>query len=370
MKLEDGSFYFDCNATLPIRKEALKAFLECEKIGFANPSSPYFIGVEAREILEKARENILKKIKFKGNLLFASSATEVNNLVLWSAAENQKIKKIIVSKIEHPSILELLPFVYKSGKEIVQINVNKDGIVDINQLEKAVSSDSFVSILTAHNETGVIQPIKEITNICKSKEALFHTDAVQGFGKIELPFGESQPNALTISSHKIGGPKGVAALAFDEKVKIVPMLKGGGQEWGLRASTESVPLVFSFSCAVDLIDIGKFSELKKMRDEMEEELSQKVPLTIYGKHSPRLPNTSFFSIKGKDGREIQKILDKQKIYVGTGSACHSSGKTLPKVLLEMGFGKENFPLRISFSSLTIEKDKRHFVDVFCRLLSV
>lgn len=367
MKLEDGSYYFDCNATMPMNIKAVKAFLNGEKMAFANPSSPYFAGVKSKEILENSRENILRKLKFEGEIVFTSSATEANNLIILSAAKDEKIKKIIISKIEHPSVYELKEIVRSFGKEIVEIGVDKNGVVDLEELENAVSFQSFVSILTAHNETGVIQPVEEIAKICQRKIALFHTDAVQGFGKIELPFGEAKPNSITISSHKIGGPKGAGALAFDKKIKLTPMICGGGQEKGLRSSTESVPLIFSFSCAVDLIDASRFSKLKAIRDEMEYKLSSKYHLTIYGKNSERLPNTSFFSIKGVDGREAQRVLNEKKIYVGTGSACHGAGTNLPKVLIEMGFSNEEYPIRVSISSFTKKKHIEEFVEIFCSL---
>lgn len=367
MRLDDGSYYFDCNATIPMKRKAVKAFMDGEKMAFANPSSPYFAGIKSKEVLESSRANILRKLRFEGELVFTSSATEANNLVILSAAKNEKIKEIIISKIEHPSVYELRQIVKSFGKEIIEIGVDKDGVVDLEQLESAISSQSFVSILTVHNETGVIQPVGEIARICERKMALFHTDAVQGFGKIELPFGETNPNAITISSHKIGGPKGVGALAFDKKIELIPMICGGGQEKGLRSSTESIPLIFSFSCAVDLIDTYRFSKLKEIRDEMEDNLSQKFGLTIYGKNSERLPNTSFFSIRGLDGREAQRILNENKIYVGTGSACHGAGKNLPKVLTEMGFSNEKYPIRVSISSLTKKRDIEKFTDIFCSL---
>lgn len=367
MKLDDGSYYFDCNATMPMSRKAVNAFLEGEKIAFANPSSPYFVGIKSKEVLESSRENILRRLKFEGEVVFTSSATEANNLVILSAAKDEKITKVIISTIEHPSIFELKRIVKSFGKEIVEIGVDQNGVVDLQQLANEVSYQSFVSILTAHNETGVIQPVEEIAKICERKTALFHTDAVQGFGKIELPFWDIKPNSITVSSHKIGGPKGIGALLFDKKINLIPILYGGGQEKGLRSSTESVPLIFSFSRTVDLIDTSKFAKLKTLRDEMEERLSSKYPLTIYGKNSRRLPNTSFFSIKNLDGREAQRILNENKIYVGTGSACHGAGKSLPKVLTEMGFFNEEYPIRISISSSTKKKDIDDFIEVFCSL---
>ncbi len=370
MRLENGSLYLDCNATLPTKKEVLSAFLRAEKEGFANPSSSYLLGKRARKMVEHSRENILSKLNFNGNLVFTSSATEANNLLLLSASFNERIKKIIVSRIEHPSISEVIPVLKKQGSKVEEIRVGRDGVIDLERLDKSVSFGCFVSVIAAHNETGVIQPIREIAEICTRKNALFHTDLVQAFGKIKLPFESVKPNALTIASHKIGGPKGIGALIFDDKIKIVPMIRGGGQEKGYRSSTESVPLIFAFSKAVELTDTEKFFKLKTIRDEMEKLLSEKFSLTIYGKNSPRLPNTSFFSIEGFDGREIQNKLNKEKIYIGTGSACHGAGLQIPRVVLEMGYTNVDYPLRISFSSMTKERDIRKFVSVLCEILRV
>ena len=352
MKIRDF-YYFDCNATLPVRKEALKAYLEGEKLAFANPSSSYPPGKVAKEYLENSRKTILKNLNFDGDLIFTSSATESNHLALLSYAQNKEIKRIIMSKVEHPSIYELQDVLKGYGKEVCEVSVDKNCLVDLNQIESLLKEKrSAVALIFAHNEAGVIQNFEEIAKICQRYNALLHLDCVQAFSKIELPFKKYCPDTLSIASHKIGGPKGIAGLTFKKGVKLHPMLLGGGQEKGLRSSTESVPLIHSFATAADSINLKKYRKIERLRDYFERKLSSLFDIEIYGKNSLRLPNTSFFSLRNFDGREIQEKLSKMNICVGTGSACHASSSSLPKVIFEMGYKDVQFPLRVSFSYKT------------------
>jgi len=283
MKIRDF-YYFDCNATLPVRKEALKAYLEGEKFAFANPSSSYPPGKVAKEYLENSRKTILNKLNFDGDLIFTSSATESNHIALLSYAQNQKIERIVMSKVEHPGVYELRNVLRGMGKDVCEVSVDKNCLIDLNQLQSFLKEKrSAVALIFAHNETGVIQNFAEIAKICLKYNALLHLDCVQAFSKVELPFKQYFPDTLSIASHKIGGPKGVAALAFKKRVKLYPMLYGGGQEKGLRSSTESVPLIYSFAKVSDSIDIEKYKTVETLRNYFEEKLSSLLKIEIYGK---------------------------------------------------------------------------------------
>lgn len=367
----DGYYYFDVNATQKMGSYAIEALLEGEKRAFANPSANYPLGKKAKEVLEFSREKILKRIKFKGNLIFTSSATESNHTAIFSFIKNPSLKRIVISKIEHPSVYALKEIMCKWGKEVVLIGVDRDCKIKLDELEDALKDkECGVSLIYAHNETGVIQNFNEIYKICKKYNALLHLDCVQAFSKVDLPFEENSPNSLSIASHKIGGPKGVASFAFKKDLKIYPIFYGGGQEKGLRASTESIPLIYAFAKVALKVTPKKYEKIKRLRDYFEKALKTIANVTIYGENAERLPNTSFFSIENVDGKFLQKKLAEKKICVGTGSACHSSCDKLPKALIEMGYKNVSYPLRISFSIETMKEDVDHLLFQLEKIIKV
>lgn len=372
MRLVDGAVYLDANATVPLCREALDAMLEADKSSFANPSAPYPAGRKARETLESARRAILSKLGLDGDLVFTGSGTEANHLAILSAAAVRPEKRVLMSAIEHPSCIGLKVRLQGSGIEIEEFGVDAGGTADISRLGKLLEKPaSVVVLMCAHNETGVIQPVAQALDMCREKGVLFHTDAVQAFGKIRLPFTGKSPDTLSIAAHKIGGPKGIGALFFKGGTEIIPMLSGGGQERGLRASTEAVPLAAAFAAAAAAADSGSFQITAAMRDMMEERVRAVAPGTeFHGKESERLPNTSFFSIPRVDGRDVQNTLAANGFYVGTGSACHGAGSGMPRVLARMGRSSASFPLRVSLARQTSEEDIDRFLGALVAALKV
>lgn len=363
MKLADGAVYLDANATVPLRPEALEAMIEAEKSSFANPSAPYPAGKKARETLESARLSILSRLGLEGELIFTGSGTEANHLAILSAAAVRPEKRVLMSAIEHPSCLGLKGTLQGSGVVTEEFGVDANGAADISSLRRLLEKPaSLVVLMCAHNETGVIQPAARALEMCREKGVLFHTDAVQAFGKVPLPLSGETPDTLSIAAHKIGGPKGIGALFFRKTTKLVPMLSGGGQERGLTASTEAVPLAAAFAAAASASDTGAFERTAAMRDMMEDGIRAIFPSAIfYGKGVARLPNTSFFSVPGADGRDIQKSIASAGFYVGTGSACHGAGSELPRVLKKMGWPDASFPLRVSISGQTTTEEIEGFL---------
>jgi cysteine desulfurase len=372
MKLADGSVYLDANATMPMYPEAADAFLKAEKCAFANPSSPYPPGKKAREVLEGSRMEILRRMNYDGELIFTGSGTEANHLAVLSAAASRKEKRVLISTIEHPSCYELRNRLGEIGVRVDEFGVDAHGVIDLNRLEELLKTPaSLAVVISAHNETGVIQPVGCAIKMCGEKGVLFHTDAVQAFGKIDLPSGGLTPDTAAVAAHKIGGPKGIGALFFSKGTKIIPMLTGGGQEKGLRASTEAVTLAAAFAAAAKSADPGSFFKIHELRDLMEERIAGLVAYSeFFGKNTARLPNTSFFSAKGKDGRIIQQYLAERGFYVGTGSACHGSGSGIPRVLREMGRPDSSYPVRVSLSKFSTAQEINDFVDMFSNAVKV
>jgi len=372
MRLADGTVYLDANATVPMCREAVEAFEEAERSSFANPSAPYPPGKTARETLERARNDILSKLGREGSLIFTGSGTEANHLAILSAAETRPEKRAVISAIEHPSCLELKKRLKSLGNSVEVLGVGTDGRADLDELAALLEKPaSVVVMMSAHNETGVVQPVAAAARLCRERGVLFHTDAVQAFGKIKLPWGEDCPDTAAIAAHKIGGPKGIGALFFRKGTKIVPMLSGGGQEGGLRASTEAVPLAAAFAAAARAADVEAFARLAGVRDSLETGVAAVAPRAdFHGSTAERLPNTSFFSVEGLDGRVLQQRLSEKGFYVGTGSACHGAGSEVPRVLREMGKGGASFPLRVSFSRATAPEEIEEFAGAFAEILKM
>lgn len=337
--------YLDNNATTrPINyaKDRITATLDKAY----NPSSIHYQGQIARRIIEEARQNIKNHLGVSNNynLLFTSSGTETNNLIFHSFGNYHHI----ISRIEHSSIL-------KSAKYPIFIDVDKDGIINLQQLEEILSKlngRKLVSIIFANNETGVVQPIQNVIKICKKYEAIVHSDAVQALGKLKFNLSEYDLDLVTVSSHKIGGGFGAAGLIYKKDLKLKPMIVGGGQEGGLRAGTENISAIAGFSAAVSFLDqsVARTEHLGKLRDYLESQLTKRIASSIItGKNVARLPNTSCIILPSVDNTTQLMYFDMNNICVSSGSAC-SSGQVEPShVLLAMGFSHEQAKSSIRIS---------------------
>jgi len=379
MKLNKSKkrIYLDYAATTPVDPRVVKAMMPYFSEKFGNTMSIHNFGQEAKQALEESREVVADLINANSSeIIFTSSATESNNLVLkgvaFAKASANQSGHIIISSIEHPCIMETAKWLEKRGFEITRLKVDKYGLVNPLDVEKSIKKNTIlVSIIYASNEIGTIQPIQGIGKICRKKGVYFHTDAVQGFGKISIDVKKMNIDLLTASSHKMYGPKGVACLFIKDGVKIEPILHGGGQESGLRSSTINVPAIIGFAtaCKIAKKEIEKESQkIIKLRDRLIKGVLEKIKGSYLNGHSiKRLPNNINFRFDGVEGESMVLHLDLLGIAVSTGSACSSDKLEPNPTLLALGLKSEQThgSLRISLGRWTTEKE----IDYFLKVLS-
>lgn len=357
----------DYAATTPVDPRVLKAMLPYFTEKFGNSVSLYSFGEEAKKALEKTRLIITKALnaKSKDEIIFTSSATESNNLAIKGIAfaNQNKGKHIIISSIEHSCVLNSALWLEKQGFKITKIKVDKYGLIDPKDIEKAIRKDTIlVSIIHGNNEIGTIEPIEEIGKICEKKKVYFHTDVVQSFGKMPLDVQKMKVDLLTASSHKIYGPKGAALLYIKKGTKIEPLIHGGGHEFGLRASTVNVPAIVGFGKAIEICQKQMKSEsnkLTKLRDKLIKEILEKIPDShLNGHPKKRLPNNANFWFSFIEGESIVTSLDDYGIAASTGSACSSEKLEPNHVLLACGLRPEQAhgSLRLTLGRWTTKKD--------------
>lgn len=324
--------YLDYSATTPVDPEVVKAMLPFFSKKFGNTMSLNSFGQEAKVVLEESREKVADLIKAKSTeIIFTSSATESNNLVLKgvASANKDKGKHIIISSIEHPCIMESAKWLEKQGFKISKLKVDKYGLVSLEELKKLIEKDTIlVSIMHANNEIGTIEPIKKIGAICRKAKVLFHTDVAQSFGKIPINVNKMNIDLLTASSHKMYGPKGVACLFVKEGVKIQPLLHGGGHESSLRPSTVNVAGIVGFAkaCQISKSRMKKESKrLSGLRDKLILGITKRVKHCYLNGHpKKRLPNNINLSFSFIEGESLVMRLDLLGIATSTGSACSSA----------------------------------------------
>lgn len=326
--------YLDHNATTPLDERVMEAMSPYLKTIYGNPSSLYRLGRIARSALDTAREQIASLVDAEpGQIIFTSGGAEANALALANAGNGS----IHVSAIEHPTVLENAR---ARNNPIFVINVDKTGIVNADTLNilKPRRGD-FVSIMLANNETGAIQDLAGITEQLAGLGVNIHTDAVQALGKIPVSFKELGVNLMTLSSHKIYGPKGCGALVFEKNFQLKAWLRGGDQEQGFRAGTENVAAIAGFGKAAELakLELTERSEhLLSLRNKLEKLLSTISGLSVFAENTPRLPNTVQFGIEGVNGQMLLMQLDKNDIAVSSGSACSAHSVDPSPVLNAMG----------------------------------
>ena len=336
--------YMDHNATTPVHPEVVKAMTPYYSDEFGNASSLHSFGRKAREAVEDARQKVANLIGpcESVDIVFTSGGTESDNFAIKGAADALKDKgrHIITSQIEHLAVLNPCEFLEKNGYKVTYVSVDKDGVVDLNMLKEAIQNDTIlISVMFANNEVGTIQPIEEIANIAREKGVLFHTDAVQAFGKIPFNAEKMGIGLASVSSHKIYGPKGVGALCINKKAKISPYMHGGHHERNRRAGTENVPAIVGFGKACELAgkDIEKESErLAALRDSLWGGISKNIKdIKLNGHPTKRLPNTLNVSFKYIEGESILLNLDLKGIAASSGSACTSGSLEASHVLKAM-----------------------------------
>jgi cysteine desulfurase len=350
--------YFDYAATTPVDKRVIKSMIPFLNQKFGNPSSMHSFSADTKKALEKSRSIIAKVIKANPKeIVFTSSATESNNMALKGVAFAKKKGHILVSSIEHDCVLNTAKWLGKNGFEVEFLPVDRYGMVDPKEVERRIKKNTIlVSVMHVNNEVGTIQPIREIGKICKENNIYFHSDAAQSFGKI--PIDITNIDLLTISSQKIYGPKGAAALFVKEGVKIEPLLHGGGQEGGLRSSTENVPAIVGFAKATEICFslMDKEQErLTKLRDKIIDKLIKEVPNCYLNGHpTKRISNNINIRFSFIEGEAILFMLNSYGIAVSTASACSSPKLEPSHVLSAMGLKQEDAhgSIRISLGRMT------------------
>lgn len=365
--------YVDNAATTSLSKSVLNAMIPYYTENYGNPSSLYSIGRDAKKAVECAREEIANCFNADVNeIFFTSGGSESDNWAIKGIAYEQakKGKKhIITSKIEHHAVLHTTEFLENQGFEVTYLSVTEDGIIDINELENAIRPDTaLVTIMYANNEIGTIQPIDDIGVICKKHNVIFHTDAVQAVGNVEIDVKKQNIDLLSVSAHKLHGPKGVGILYIRKGIKILNLIHGGAQERGRRASTENVAGIIGASVAIKEAchNINeKAAKISKLRDYLIDEVLRIEKSRLNGSREHRLPGNANFCFEGIEGESLLLLLDMKGICASSGSACTSGSLDPSHVLLSIGLPHEiaHGSLRISLSSYNTKEEIDYILEV-------
>ena len=367
--------YLDNNATTPVHPEVLDAMMPYLKEDFGNPSSIHQFGRKVRVKIDEARENIAAAISADpSEIIFTSGGSESDNFAIkgyaWANRKNGS-GHIIASSIEHPAVIETCRCLEKEGFRVTYLPVDKDGMVNPSDVENAIEKNTIlISIHHSNNEVGTIEPIEEIGKIVKSKGIILHTDAVQSLGKVPIDINNLRVDLLSISAHKLYGPKGVGAIYIRRGIKnMYPLISGGSQEMKIRAGTENVAGIIGFgkACEIAVSDIKEESaRITSLRDRLQSLIMEKIPdIKLNGHPVNRLPNTLNISFESAEGEAIAINLDLEGVAASTGSACSSGAVEPSHVLLAMGIPLETIYGSVRFSlgrGNTIE-DVNYVIDI-------
>ena len=369
--------YMDYAATTPVDPRVVKKMMPFFNKNFGNTMSVHSFGRNAKEALEESRTDIAKFMNAKPEeLVFTSSVTESNNTALKGIAfaNKKRGKHIIISSIEHDCVLNSSRWLKKQGFDVTILPVDKYGFVDLNVLENAIRKDTIlVSIMHANNEIGTIEPIKEIGRICRNHGVYFHTDAAQSFGKVPIDVKKNNIDVMTVSSHKIYGPKGVGAMYIRKGVKIEPLLHGGGQENNMRSSTSNTTGIVGFGEATRISkkEMGKESKrISKLRDRLIKGVLEIEDSHLNGHPNKRLYNNTNFWFSFIEGEALVMQLDLKGIAAGTGSACSSTTLEPSHVLLAIGLKHEEAhgSLRLSLGRWTSKKEVDYVITTLPKII--
>ena len=364
--------YMDHSATTPVAPEVLAAMLPYFSDKFGNASSLHGFGREAREALEESRQKLARLLNADPEeIVFTSGGTESDNIALRGIAYKNRNsgRHIITSQIEHPAILETCRSLEQEGFSVTYLPVNREGLVDLSELERAIRPDTIlISIMHANNEIGTIQPLKEIGSLAAERDIYLHTDAVQTVGKIPVDVEAMGADLLSLSAHKLYGPKGVGALYIRRGTKIQSLATGGGHEMGMRSGTENVPGIVGLARAADLAREEMAAEgqrLTKLRDRLAGLVLQRVKEAwINGSMEKRLPGSLNFGFSYVEGESLLLYLDSKGVAVSTGSACSSHKLEPSHVLLALGLKPEEChgSLRITMGRANSQEDADYVAD--------
>jgi cysteine desulfurase len=366
--------YLDHNATTPVDPRVLEAMLPYLKSYYGNASGLYRLGRLSRTAIDTARHQVAELVGVAANqVIFTSGGTEANNLAL---ASLEPKAGLAVSAIEHPSILEPAERLRQQGHPLSILGVDHDGLILQEVLDDILRSQktALVSLMLANNETGVIQDIARHAEQLRGRNIVLHTDAVQAAGKIPVDFNRLGVQLMSLSSHKIYGPKGAGALVFEKGVRLSPLLLGGGQEQNYRAGTENVAAIVGFGKAAELAkaEVAQRSEyLAGLKTQLEAGLRSIPGVCIFSQNAPRLSNTVQFGLPNIDGEMLLMKLDQQNIAVSSGSACASGGKEPSYVLTALGVDPvlARSALRISLGISNTPDEINQFTELLKKLVS-
>ena len=375
--------YLDTAASTPVADEVIAEMLPYLKERYGNPSSIHKFGRETTRAINLARKRVAEMIGASSSreITFTSGGTEANNLALKGTAMHVKSKMpkknmIITSSIEHDAVLEPCKDLEERGFVTMHLPVTDEGFVRPSELKNVISDNNvaLVSIMYANNEVGTIQPIKELVEIAHQAGALFHTDAVQAAGKLPLNVKNLGVDMMSLSSHKINGPKGVGALYIRSNLKILPIIHGGGQEWYLRSGTENVPGIVGFGKACELANkrVGQYQEhVAGLRNYIVERVLKEIPRSrLNGLRTERIANNAHFTFFGVNGEDLIIKLDENGIAASTGSACSVKKQKQSHVLKAMGFSYEEITgsLRLSLGMHNTKDEVDRAVDILSSVI--
>lgn len=374
-----NTYYFDNGATTKVKDEVLKEMLPYFSNQYGNPSAVYALARESKRAIEDARQKVADLIGAKKHeIYFTSSGTEADNMALKGVAYKNKNKgnHIITSKIEHPAILDTCSFLETQGFKITYLNVDNQGFIDISELKNAITEDTIlISIMFANNEIGTIEPIEDIAKIAKEKNIIFHTDSVQAVGNTKIDVKQMGIDMLSLSSHKIYGPKGVGALYVKENIQFEKFINGGHQEKNKRAGTENVAGIVGLGKAAELAKENLDShieKLKTLRNYYIEQIMQKIPYAkINGPINARLPGNINISFDGINANDLLLELDNVGICASSGSACTSKNPNPSHVLTAIGLPNARIKsaLRITFGDFNTMQEVDYLVENIQRTIN-
>jgi cysteine desulfurase len=367
--------YLDHNATTRIDERVLEAMLPFLRDEYGNASSRHELGTRARKAVNRAREQVAALVNVQpAQVIFVSGGTEANNLFIRGAAAYLKPSQVAISAIEHPCVMKPAQDLGRQGWRVRKLAVDAQGRVELADVDAALAVETgLVSVMTANNETGVIQPVAEVAAKARDAGAWMHTDAVQALGKIPVDFEALGVHAMTLSGHKLYGPKGAGALVVDKRLQLKPIIHGGGHEGGYRSGTENVPAIVGFGAACELA-ASRFDRTaqaaQRLRERLDEGLLAQGAM-LFGRDAPRLPNTTYFAFENIDGETLVIELDKAGFAVASGAACSSTSTEPSATLLAMGVAPDlaRGAVRASVGVENTEEDVNEFLAALSSLVN-
>jgi len=364
--------YFDYSATTPMKKEVLEEMLPFFNTEFGNPSSIHSFGRQGKNILDISRDRVAKTLNSKSDeIFFTGGGSEADNWAIKGVAFANKNKgnHIITTKVEHHAVLHTCEYLEKEGFEVTYLDVDQFGLVDLNDVKNAIKDNTIlITIMYANNEIGTIQPIREIAQVAKEKGIIFHSDAVQAYGNEIIDVNDLGIDLMSISAHKVYGPKGVGALYIKKGTKIHQLIHGGAQEKRRRAGTENIPGIVGFGKAAEMAYENIEDHINKLitfRDKLIKDLMEKIPYTqLNGHPTKRLPGNANISFEFIEGESLLLSLDMVGIAASSGSACTSGSLDPSHVLMAIGLSHEvaHGSLRLTIGDFTTEEDVDYVIE--------